>query len=802
MGRSLMLKHPQAKCEECPLNGHANKFVPSEGPDPFEEGYDGIKFAFVGEAPTVADTRSGRLFGGPAGRLLDITMKHHDIDRRSECLMTNAVLCRPANNADVPDAAIAACRPRLLAELENVPTVVVLGNTAAKAVMHRTGITALRVGPYKTTSNLPHSRIIPTVHPAACLRQGDQFPHMVTDIGKAVTDPPAWEPPTWIVADDEATALDMLDQVLARTPEDGFLVLDIESNIEKDESFEVPSQHDMLCVGIGYAPNKVLVIGEEACKIESVRDKMAEVFNARKLVCQNGKFDLKGLYQICGPLELWFDTMLASYVFDERSKIHGLKYQAVEYLGAPQYDKEIEKYAPKRNGYGVIPRDILYKYNAYDVACTYALHLMYSRRFSEHSDGEALRRVHDFLVAASNQLMYVELNGIAIDSDYNNVLNAQYVKSLALIRDKMTMVIGDVSYDKAGGLNPNSPMQLKKYFASKMIDMESTDKDHIDMLIAQPTLPKDEEEVRAFLDLLLEHRTEAKAHGTYVKGIRKRMYAGRVFPTFLLHGTTTGRLSCRNPNLQNIPRDSNIRKQFVPVREENLFLQCDYAQAEARVLSFLAQDIYLRDIFNDGTIDLFDDLTPRLFGEDKTQDTMSAAEWKEMRILVKTFFYGLNYGRGAASIADDFNLSRAYANELKSNFFAVIPEVVAFQEEMKRKVHAGEDLVTPWGRRRRYALITKENEHTIMNEALAFMPQSTASDMCVLALTWTRPEIKGLGFIRNIVHDSLLVEGHRDNMDQLQEIVERNMLRAAEYIVGDYVKFKVDSKIGKNWGEV
>jgi DNA polymerase-1 len=334
--------------------------------------------------------------------------------------------------------------------------------------------------------------------------------------------------------------------------------------------------------------------------------------------------------------------------------------------------------------------------------------------------------------------------------------------------------------------------------------MASTDEAHmmklLDMLKTRNLEAK--EEVEDFVHTLLNHRSEAKAHGTYVKGIAKRLYRGRVYSSFNLHTTTTGRLSSRNPNLQNIPRQSKLRRQFVPANDENLFGQVDYSQAELRVLSFLSGDQYFRRIFNDGEIDVFDDLTPILYPAAGTKEETDPAAWKELRIRIKAFVYGLGYGREHQSIAQEFKISEREALQLKHNFFEVIPEIVAFQEDVKRRVHAGEELITPFGRHRRFSLITKENRKNVENEALAFLPQSTASDMCLQALYWTRKEIRGLGWIRNIVHDSLLIEAPRNTIEECMAIAERNMIKSAETIVGDYVKFAVDSKIGKDWGSV
>lgn len=87
-----------------------------------------------------------------------------------------------------------------------------------------------------------------------------------------------------------------------------------------------------------------------------------------------------------------------------------------------------------------------------------------------------------------------------------------------------------------------------------------------------------------------------------------------------------------------------------------------------------------------------------------------------------------------------------------------------------------------------------------MNEALAFLPQSTASDMCLQAMAWTRTELRGKAFIRNIVHDSILLECKKENVGLVTEVVERNMIESAKTIVGDYVKFAVETTTGDSWG--
>jgi DNA polymerase I-like protein with 3'-5' exonuclease and polymerase domains len=242
-----------------------------------------------------------------------------------------------------------------------------------------------------------------------------------------------------------------------------------------------------------------------------------------------------------------------------------------------------------------------------------------------------------------------------------------------------------------------------------------------------------------------------------------------------------------------------MRKQFVPTRPENVFIEGDYAQNEGRVLCWLAQDKFLQEVFNDPTRDIFDELTPRLYGD---VSGLSKAEMKELRIRVKAYFYGLAYGREARSIALEYNLPMAEAERGMREFFNVIPDAVKFREETRKKVLQGDDLVTAFDRHRRFWLITNQNRKDVLNEALAFLPQSTASDICLDAFVHIRPRLKGIGYIRNIVHDSLLAECHIDKVLEVMSIMNEEMLEAPRRVVGGYVKFKVDFKSGPNWGEL
>jgi uracil-DNA glycosylase family 4 len=794
-------KHPLAECERCPL--YDRPYVPSKFP---ASGQASIVFA--AEAPGFKEVVYKEPFKGPSGNLLNEVMKYHGI-KRQDALLTNVVSCRPEDNGDPPKEAVHACRPRLLDDIRRsgARDVVALGGAASNSLVDdpRT-ITALRVGPpKKPTGGLDGSaveRVLPTWHPAYCLRNADAFPSLMNDVGKLTrTTYAEWKEPYWRYSDEEHLAIAFLEWLLGWQETSGRyeLVIDIEVGIEKDTAFDHPNNYELLSIGLCWQRNTAHVLGEEALKFDSVRQLLDRLLRRSKLIGHNGKFDLAGLYPLFPRLELWFDTMLAHYALDERAGIHGLKMLAVELLGAPAYDDEIKQYVPRGGSYAAIPRAILYKYNAYDVACTWALYELFTEDMERQSNEDwpyewlpvkTLRDWHDFLVKASNQLMYLELNGIAIDKPYNTKLQYEYLARLEEIEKQLDTIVSVATDGDTKFINPRSPKQVKAFLATQRIQVETTNKEMLERLVDRVAT---DSALGQFLRTLLDHRRQQKLYGTYVKGIRRRLYRGRVYTTYLLHGTTSGRLASRNPNLQNIVRDKSIRRQFSTTVPDNVLIQADYKQAEGRVVATLAQDEFLRDMFADEEVDLFNNLADQFYGE---------GTWgKEERVRIKAFFYGLAYGREAPSIAMEYGWSLGETQKTLRDFMALMPAVAEWQSSIRRHVLSEQYLVTPFGRRRRFSLITDQNRKDVLNEALSYLPQSTASDICLSALIELRPLLRGLGFIRLTIHDALVVECHRDREPEVAELLRTTMVDVAKRFT-DYVPFAVDVTSGTSWGDL
>jgi uracil-DNA glycosylase family 4 len=783
-----MRRHPDAECENCPLNDPANAFVPTKRPD------GPIRLAVVGEAPGFQEGIKGEPFVGPSGKLLDRVLSYHGIER-SELLLTNACLCRPSNNATPTADAVRCCSKRLRSDLDGVERTLALGNTAAQALLGvKRGITSLRIGPARPSTLVPNMLVVPTVHPAACLRSGDMFPHLVNDTLKLVKDPEPWEPPKFIIIDDREYALAVIKELHEITDK---LYVDIECGIDKDNSFDHPNRYQMLCIGLGYAKRRVAVFGENACADEEVRAALKGLLFSKRLAAHNGKFDLGGLFPLFGDLRLWFDTMLAHYCLDERPGNHSLGQLGVDRIGAPNWKQDIEKYLDKFKNYAHIPRPILYKYNAYDVGVGWDLMEDLTGELERHG----LRGLHDFLVAAGNELKFLELNGIAVDKEYNAQLSVQYQTWLDELEAQLNPIAKEANedgYDKYGGINPRSPKQLMEFFTDHKVKVPNTKAETLTRVLENlQRVPEDKQgpsQVRLakFLDVLLEHRKDTKIHGTYIKGIRNRLYRGRVYTTYMLHGTTSGRVASRNPNLQNIIRNNDIKRQFVVAKPGNVFVAGDYGQIEGRVICTLAEDEYLRNIFMNEDRDLFEELGYGLFNHYNLT--------KNERVRVKAYFYGLGYGREAYSIAKEYKLNVRQTEKDIEAFMNLMPGVRKWQWRVKQQVLNGEDLVTTFGRHRRFWLITRENKKDVLNEALSFLPQSTATDICLSALIRLRLMLKGLGYLRLTIHDQLVVECTEERKELVANMVSTTMLEEARKWT-DYVPFTVNVEYGTSWGD-
>jgi DNA polymerase I-like protein with 3'-5' exonuclease and polymerase domains len=574
---------------------------------------------------------------------------------------------------------------------------------------------------------------------------------------------------------------------------------------------------DIECCHVGWDNNRILCIGfyfdDDTCFIINDFTNIADINTIFALdnlifIWHNGKFDCGRLYYSLGiEARVDEDTMLMHYVgINEKKGTHGLKLLAPLYLQAPQWDDELEDYKHKYCRqhkikvsdftYDMIPLDVLYPYLAMDTRATLKLFF----KFRDMMRPESIT-AYRMIIRASNAYKLMETNGMAIDEDYLNKLHIEMINDIQEAEDileettskywnpqQYALETGSKVPDKF--FNQKSPKQLK-WLLEKATGtrLDKTDKDALEKLKQKfPTLD--------VLDALLTLRKHNKYLDTYVLGIRKaECKDGRVHCSYNLHGTETGRLSCSEPNMQNIPRDKKIKNIFKAAPGCKL-VQLDYSQAELRVLAYLSKDPFLTKVYQDGR-DLHDAIATKMFGPDFT---------KEERVMAKTINFGIAYGRGPGSLCETFGISMMAAKKLIEDWYAPMPKVREWITNQRNAPHRGVVPTTVFGRQRHF-VITPDNHNAISNEAVNFPIQSIASDLTLMSVCEITDTLKQRGLAEDArivatVHDSIIFEvtDKDEIVDAVANIGKSIMESQSSKLPDCEVPIKSDVEVGYTWG--
>lgn len=589
------------------------------------------------------------------------------------------------------------------------------------------------------------------------------------------------------------------------------LVIDIETsgNIKEDTRDEL----GLLSVGMwdGDLTKPVYIVPEEMLQENADLVRLHGILASHRLVAHNGKFDVGVLNaHLPGPsLYVTHDTMLLHYAIHPAASEHGLKFLCRLYLAAPEWEKGIKDHLVGGD-YASIPREILYRYNAADVYFTGLLLAYFMTIVNEDQWKFYGLRMED-----SHFLQDVEGNGIHIDLDYAQELGDILEERIESLTNRIRAIVADyqatvpgvqlkTKYKEPPPFNPGSWQQVQKYLRFRGIKASSTDEETI-------TAIKNSGKEVEFCEALLELRGYKKQLGTYVDGLTRRSRGGWVYPTFQLTGTITGRLSSSNPNAQNIPRDKVIKK-LLDAPEGYSVVSCDYSQVEARVMAVLSGDAAMQAKFQRDSLDFFDQLMPVMFPEDfPTVDTYLKYETeecdgdeKEYRAKAKGVIYGLSFDRGPRAIGEALGMTTESAEEIIANFLEEHPQLDAWRDWIRKQASSGGELMTKFHMAYEKEVITDWNRAGTERSALAFMPQSHASQIMVNAAKKIHAYLNetGYGFISALVHDAWYGLIKDEYAEQVKDHAILLMEEAGREALGDAVIFAADGKVGKTWAEV
>lgn len=301
------------------------------------------------------------------------------------------------------------------------------------------------------------------------------------------------------------------------------------------------------------------------------------------------------------------------------------------------------------------------------------------------------------------------------------------------------------------------------------------------------------------IEKILEYRSITKIKGTYVDGLIPYIKEdGRIHTTFLQEGTTTGRLSSKDPNVQNLPvrdgKGKEIRKAFT-AGDGKIFVSADYSQIELRVLAHLSNDKEMIKDFTEG-LDIHTRTAVRMFNADENDVSPL------LRRRAKAINFGIVYGMGSFSLSKDVGISVKEAERYINNYFNIYSGVFNFINQAIYEGTTQGFVRTMLGRKRIINEILATNKNTKkLGERLAVNTkiQGTAADIIKIAMVNIYDKLSSLEATQILqIHDEIIIETSQKDAEQVKEILTYEMENAYKLLV----PLTVNLSVGKNMYEL
>lgn len=506
----------------------------------------------------------------------------------------------------------------------------------------------------------------------------------------------------------------------------------------------------------------------------------------------NVKYDMHVLQNegVTTP-EICFDTMIASYVTAPHTPRHNLDHLSLEKFGKVKIPIE-DLIGKGKNQISMqdVALDKVCAYCCEDVDYTIRLKNLLEKELKENDLETVFYSIEMPLLPV---LLKMEREGIFLDKAVLQDMSKELNHKIGHVEKEIFSLAGEE-------FNLNSPKQMSIILFEKMglhppkktQTGFSTSADVLDAL-------KDKSPI---IPLILEYRTLEKLRSTYVDALPESVNActGRIHCTFNQSIAATGRLSCQDPNLQNIPvrteEGKKIRSAFRPEKQGHVFLAADYSQIELRLLAHLSKDPSLIEAFARGD-DIHSYTAALVFGVPQTEVT------SEMRYRAKTVNFGVLYGQQAFGLAEELGISMKEASAFINTYFERYGKVKEYLDSSKALARRLGYASTITGRRRPLPDIDNKNpmirsaaERLAINTPL----QGTAADLIKIAMIQIDQALNDAPFTARMllqIHDELVFEVEEKDVKELSLLVKKIM----ENVFTLSVPLVVDISIGKNWGE-
>jgi DNA polymerase-1 len=512
-------------------------------------------------------------------------------------------------------------------------------------------------------------------------------------------------------------------------------------------------------------------------------------------IAQNIKYDMSVLrnygIEIKGAT---YDTMLAHYLI-EPEKRHGMDALALAYLSYEPMSIEnlIGKKGAKQGNMREVELNLIKEYAAEDADITLQLKPFLDKQLT--TNPKAVQLLNEVEMPLARVLSTIECEGVNLDVPFLQEMSKTLEADSKAVQEKIFATAGQE-------FNIASPKQLGEILFEKLkLDPKAKKTKTGQYMTGEEVLSKLEAE-HEIASLILDFRELQKLKSTYVDALPALISptTGRIHTSFMQAVTATGRLSSKDPNLQNIPirtvRGREIRKAFIPRDENHLILSADYSQIELRIMAAFSKDESMLDAFNNG-LDVHKATAAKVFHVPLEEVT------SDMRRKAKTVNFGIIYGVSAFGLAAQLGISRTEAKEIIDQYFVEFPKVKTFMDKSITDARDNGYVETVLGRRRylRDILSANMNERGFAERNAINAPiQGSAADMIKVAMIQIqdfleRENLKSKMILT--VHDELVFDAHKDEVDYLKVQINKIMCEAMDLGVA----METGIGVGENWLE-
>ncbi|MHA8061078.1 DNA polymerase I [Aquirufa beregesia] len=558
---------------------------------------------------------------------------------------------------------------------------------------------------------------------------------------------------------------------------------------------------DAELVGMSFAYRKgeafYIPFPEDPIACQQQLDLFIDLFANEQIqkIAQNIKYDMSVLanygIEIKGET---YDTMLAHYLI-EPEKRHNMDAMSMSYLHYEpmSIEKLIGKKGAKQGNMRDVDLDLVKEYAAEDADITWQIKPHLDQLMA--TNDKTVQLFKEVEMPLARVLSTVEREGVLLD--------IPFLKDMSTTLEKDSHEVQKQIFELAGeSFNIASPKQLGEVLFEKLrLDPKAKKTKTGQYMTGEEILSKLEGEHK-IASLILDFRELQKLKSTYVDALPQLISpkTGRIHTSFMQAVTATGRLSSKDPNLQNIPirtvRGREIRKAFIPRNEEYQILSADYSQIELRIMAAFSQDESMCEAFNKG-LDVHKATAAKVF-QVPLEEVSS-----DMRRKAKTVNFGIIYGVSAFGLAAQIDISRTEAKEIIDQYFIEFPKVKSYMDQSITKARDFGYVETVLGRRRYLKDILSPN----MNErgfaernAINAPIQGSAADMIKVAMI----QIQDFLWKENMkskmiltVHDELVFDAHVDEIGYLRERIDKIMCSALD--LGVVIETGIG--VGANWLE-